>query len=73
MEKLHTEGMYGFSGVGPSKIFFRQDAEFFLSCAAQVIFFCFMILMVVGHRLNFLDEKEENALREIIKYIPGRS
>lgn len=69
LERLHTEGMYGYDGISPSKIFSKEDAEYFIFCALEVQFICFFILLAVGHRCDFLSNKERIGIRALNRYL----
>ena len=67
MERLHTEGMYGYNSALPSRIFQEKDAEYFSSCAFEVFFGCIITLTTIGYMSGCLSEEEKRGL-EVLKF-----
>lgn len=68
LERLHTEGMYGYDDMLPSKIFSKEDAEYFTYCALEVQWICIFISLAVGHRFGFLSNKERVGIQLLKKH-----
>jgi hypothetical protein len=63
--RLHTESMYGSNGTPASKIFVKEDADYYQYCAFEVLFVCLVIALVIGHYFGILPEEVRLLLNKI--------